>query len=215
MHRELVIAWYREDLKWVRSVRHMFDTVTIYDKNHDAAASEKVRRELNATIIWLPNVGREGHTYAWHIVENYGCLADLTVFCQGGLEDHTDPVSKFDELQDLEAYQPLSDLFIPVGHPDVEKAKRQFLPLQLIANALLGPQAPRMPVSFWANGCFAAGAKCIRARQVQVYGTIVKLLKHSSDPLEGHCIERLWGEILNYTPPPKFTEQAQSPVLLL
>jgi hypothetical protein len=33
-------------------------------------------------IKTLPNVGREGHSYLWHVVNNYDNLADWTVFSQ-------------------------------------------------------------------------------------------------------------------------------------
>ena len=34
----------------------------------------------------LPNVGNEGHTYLWHITQNWDTLADLNVFLPDTVE---------------------------------------------------------------------------------------------------------------------------------
>mmetsp|Transcript_94655 Transcript_94655/g.197743 ORF Transcript_94655/g.197743 Transcript_94655/m.197743 type:complete len:382 (+) Transcript_94655:236-1381(+) len=65
---ELVLAHHNEDLAWsepLRSVR------TVYCKGQCSADSVK-----------LPNVGREGHTFLHHIVDNYDSLSNWTVFSQ-------------------------------------------------------------------------------------------------------------------------------------
>ena len=38
----------------------------------------------------LENIGREGHTYLYHIAKNYESLKDVTLFTQGRVDDHTD-----------------------------------------------------------------------------------------------------------------------------
>lgn len=67
---EIVVARYNEDISWTKP----FETITtIYNKGED-----NIPNSIN-----LKNVGRESHTYLYHIVNNYDSLADITVFFQG------------------------------------------------------------------------------------------------------------------------------------
>lgn len=74
--KEIVVAKYNEDVNWLNSLNG--GKVTIYNKgNGDLSNSIK-----------LPNVGREPHTYFYHIVNNYDNLSDWTFFTQGHPFDH-------------------------------------------------------------------------------------------------------------------------------
>lgn len=75
---EIVIARYKADISWsdmYKSIR------TIYDKGW---ANENITKIKDESLIKLPNIGRESHTYLHHIVYNYDDLADVTVFTQDG-----------------------------------------------------------------------------------------------------------------------------------
>jgi hypothetical protein len=68
---EIVVARYDEDISWTKP----FESITtIYNKGKD-----NITNSVN-----ILNVGRESHTYLYHIVNNYDSLADITVFFQGG-----------------------------------------------------------------------------------------------------------------------------------
>jgi hypothetical protein len=73
---DIVVAKYKEDISWTTLLK---DNVIVYDKSENP---------LEASIR-LPNVGREAHTYLYHIVKNYNNLADITIFLQGKPYDHT------------------------------------------------------------------------------------------------------------------------------
>ena len=63
----IVVARYNEDVKWLNE----FDTPTykvfLYNKGKPLNANELPR---NVVQIDLPNVGREAHTYLYHIVSD-------------------------------------------------------------------------------------------------------------------------------------------------
>ena len=88
---EIVIAAYNESLAWAR----MYDNIaTAYVKCKEEI-SYLAKNMPSLTVIPLPNVGRETHTYLYHIVNRYDTLADLTVFTQGaaptqGYKGHRD-----------------------------------------------------------------------------------------------------------------------------
>jgi len=69
---EVVLAQYSEDLSWAKPYENI---MTVYCKGGERCAPGSQR---------LTNVGREGHTFLHHIVENYDKLADWTVFSQAG-----------------------------------------------------------------------------------------------------------------------------------
>lgn len=88
---EIVIAAYNENLEWTRMYHNI---VTAYVKC-EKEVSNLAKNMPSMTVIPLPNLGRETHTYLYHIVNRYDSLADLTVFTQGaaptqGYKGHRD-----------------------------------------------------------------------------------------------------------------------------
>lgn len=81
MERQLVVAWYREDLSWLTE-QGLNSEAVVYSKGG-------LEHPPNFTIFDLPNIGREAHTYLYHIVENYDNLADVTIFTQANPFDHS------------------------------------------------------------------------------------------------------------------------------
>ena len=79
---EVVVARYNENLDWVNK-EFINEKITIYNKGKNDFIPLP-----NWTVIELPNVGRESHTYLYHIVTNYNNLADRTLFIQGRPYDH-------------------------------------------------------------------------------------------------------------------------------
>ncbi len=79
---EIVVARYNEDLEWLKDYKSFS---TIYNKG-----------EYIDNAIRLPNVGRESHTYLYHIIKNYDNLAEITLFTQGDLLNHTNiPIAEY------------------------------------------------------------------------------------------------------------------------
>jgi hypothetical protein len=86
--KELVIARYAEDISWVNNGNtgdnnfYFSDYfITCYNKGKTIANCN------NCNIIKLQNLGRESHTYIYHIVKNYNNLANVTVFTMGSCMD--------------------------------------------------------------------------------------------------------------------------------
>ncbi|MCJ1400260.1 hypothetical protein MMC11_003464 [Xylographa trunciseda] len=75
---EIVIAHYNEDLSWLGQDAK---SCTIYSKGGEGAAPPYPHNAIR-------NIGREGHTFLYHIIERYDSLADVTLFLQGRVDDH-------------------------------------------------------------------------------------------------------------------------------
>jgi hypothetical protein len=67
---QVVIAKYKEDVAWAEVLE---PSATVYSKD----PAEQGRYRV------LPNAGREGGTYLYHIVRHYDDLAERTLFLQG------------------------------------------------------------------------------------------------------------------------------------
>lgn len=78
MKKHLVIARYKESLDWLDEI-DCVDKTFIYNKGNE---------RINDDELKLPNVGREAHTFCYHIVNNYDDLADITIFVQGNPFEH-------------------------------------------------------------------------------------------------------------------------------
>ena len=82
---QIVVSRYNEDIS------HWFilkDYVIIYNKGDINTIPEDLRTIYN--IIHIPNVGRESHTYLYHITQNYdnNGLKNITLFIQCDFNDH-------------------------------------------------------------------------------------------------------------------------------
>jgi hypothetical protein len=102
MKTEIVVARYNENLDWLKKIKKSKDIkITVYNKGKD---------DIDVPFIPLPNIGRESHTYLYHIINNYDNLADQTIFCQGDpilhAPDFINLINKF--RKKFEPVQPLS-----------------------------------------------------------------------------------------------------------
>jgi len=79
---EIVVARYNEDLEWLKVAPFNKYPVIIYNKGPNDNFY-KPPPTLLRRIVQLPNVGRESHTFLYHIINNYDSLAPLTAFLSG------------------------------------------------------------------------------------------------------------------------------------
>lgn len=75
----LVIAYYNEDLSWMKDFNLDIFNVEIYMKYHKNPVSPDYK------CISLPNVGRDGGSYLSYIVTNYHNLPNIVLFTTGGV----------------------------------------------------------------------------------------------------------------------------------
>lgn len=75
-HLEIVIARYREDIRYFKHLP-IQSRIIVYNKG------PIMKLPMNVHQMMLPNIGREAHTYLYHIIENYDNLADVTLFLLG------------------------------------------------------------------------------------------------------------------------------------
>jgi hypothetical protein len=94
----IVIARYNECLNWILPYD---DCTIVYNKGDDNIPPF-------SNVVKLENLGREGHTYLYHIITNYNKLSDRVTFSQGDPITHNPTfLYGLDNVEQLSLFQPL------------------------------------------------------------------------------------------------------------
>lgn len=221
---QVVVARYSEDLSWLD--RPPFKALpmkaVVYDKNDKGDAS--YGNPPPGTILApLPNVGREGHTYLYHIVNSYNHLADVTVFLPGSCADQPQKWRKTQWVMQR-ALDTCGSAFpyVPLRGP-LEQRMEGFTIARYNPtnrdNAGANPEtrlqpSPVRPFGAWLRehglavgvrgvtyqGVFAVSRDHIRRRPREFYARLLSLLEGHSNPEAGHFMERSWLAVFHPVP---------------
>lgn len=82
MIKEIVVAAYDKDISWLSKL----------DKDVIKTIYRKGDNQYDGEIILRPNVGRDVHSFFYHIHESYNTLSDITFFVQDYPFDHWEDV---------------------------------------------------------------------------------------------------------------------------
>jgi len=201
----IICARYNEDIRWLLPYKHI---TTVYNKGDYDPILNKFES------INIDNVGRESHTYLYHIINNYDNLSDKNIFFQGKINDH--------KILDIEDYFGNEDF---IGKSDILnitklskkidhygkylKEKNNFNmslskynPLEWIKK-IVGLEIGNInevKIVWGAN--FSVSKKLIHSKPKVFYENILRYIEHHSNPEEGHFLERSWNLIFhsNYIP---------------
>ena len=199
---EYVISVYNEDITWAKK-----DTehTHIYDKS-----GGKIDEYLEF-FQWqhLPNVGREGHTYLYHIITNYNRLADVTVFLQGAISNHATLVY-MDISRYVDEAKEKGLAFKTYGHFSQWNRLRHISKWKVEYEKGLMRKAEKSVGEFWKAifgtehpssvkvayaACFGVTRKRILAHPKTFYKDLISYVDDHANPEEGHYLERLWPAI--------------------
>jgi hypothetical protein len=180
---DLVIARYDESLLWTKeySCRKI-----IYNKG-DLLTWEG---DNAPTISILPNVGREAHTFLFHIVTNWDNLADWTVFSQGWYRDHMTRIE-------------FESMFIPRegavgGIPCwVTRGVHAQKGLGVWAKENLGVDVlPSKDYLVWIGAFFGASRNTIRKVSLNTWRKLLLSIPNTVMPDEAFFMEWAWSQLL-------------------
>ncbi len=178
MNREVVVAKYREDISWTKLLR---SKVTVYDKSPEPIDGS----------ITLPNVGREGHTYIFHILDRWDSLAEWTVFLQGWPWAHAkqdrSTITLIDQCRDM--FRAINEAFLVFEEPAC-CFSHGIAASDLAIKAFARKLPPR--TKFTPGACFLVHRDRIKAIDEVSWRRALLALSQESDPLAGYGMERLW-----------------------
>ena len=215
MKIQMVISRYKESLDWIDD----FQVATlIYNKGEIF----NVNNSKNITIINLPNIGREGHTYLHHIIANYDNLADITVFFPGSLNKTPNKYGntyKYNKACNVMKYSLQGkSVIMGVNIPNLPKRFYNFTinewvctdPSNVIgSNSALEPSSIRpfgrwythffgnTPCNYFVTGGVFSMHKDNILQKPLIYYIKLILELQTHNPEAGHYLERSWEAVFS------------------
>lgn len=192
---DIVIARYKENIDWINRFNNTtINNIFIYNKFYDLD-------------IKLPNVGREAHTYLYHIINNYNNLNDITIFLQGDPFPHCRNLySIVDNIHNMN-YDILPFNNIIVENEQSINRKHKILHpyglfLAYFMDLLFGIKMDidqTVTVTYGAQ--FACTKQTILNRPREFYEFLLKFVSYDTNPIESYIFERLWLYIFDTSIP--------------
>ena len=202
MGKSLIISRYEENLEWLKL--HKDFKILIYNKGNEVSNKE------NYKIFNLENVGRESHTWLYHIVNNYYNLDDINIFLQGRIDDlncmafknpnqYLNVINKYGFAASRYGILGPFHWKSNVGIENDLKYKKKWDSFEISRSSIgfrkfaqnLFPEIPRIIATSY-GGCFAIKKELIKKYDISFYENILSKLSHHKNPIEGHYMERLW-----------------------
>lgn len=183
----IVVAKYNESIEWTKNITHK---VTIYDKSINPVEGS----------IKLKNVGREGETFLYHIVNNYHNLDDVTVFLQGNPFEHVQLLVGWRaNLTDEEINIVVNKMNTEIN--DNSNFTTFYQVLYNVQNGTNGVNAKNACIQYYGkaydNFTISPGAqyivpkKYILSRPLEFWKNL-HLAMYDNERLNGYCQEQLW-----------------------
>tara|TARA_B100000242_G_C42998756_1_gene463950 strand:- start:26 stop:730 length:705 start_codon:yes stop_codon:yes gene_type:complete len=202
MSKSIIVARFNEDISWLKPYKDF--NLMIYNKGSD------LPNPINKNIIKIKNVGRESHTWLFHIVNNYNNLDDINIFLQGRIDDLGCMAYKnpYQYLKQIDKYGFAVSRYGILGpyhwkwHVGIDKdirykkkwenesISRSNIGFRSFAKKLF-PEIPWIIATSY-GGCFAVKKELIRSYNLSFYKSLLDILSSHKDPIEGHYMERLW-----------------------
>ena len=197
-----VVARYKENVDWVLELVSRFpgSKCTIYNKG----PSIRMVLGTSTSVLEIKTVGRESHTYLYHIIKNYESDEDqITVFLQGHPFDHCKGSELFDRVLSGVSYLAMGSGFenigtqlitidggVPTFHMKIKDD------LEKTSMDLFDKSLPER-FKFSAGALFATTRASISKRPLSFYKKAITFLDSEVNPIRGFCFERLWSLIFN------------------
>jgi hypothetical protein len=202
---DIVVARYNESINWVDWLTPEQRTrVKVYNKGPDDLSYPVTEK--------LPNIGREGHTYLWYIIQNYDRLPDYVIFIQADPFDHFnfEPKDMSDVVREWIREVKWNGITKGVTSHEYEHDisrdsrfgyyKGNLYPSSRNFGEWMDEfveQGVCPPKRMHACGCFGVSSKLIKTRSVDYYKKILDDLSVDNNPESGHYLERSWHYIFN------------------
>ena len=211
---EIVVSRYNEDLQWLKNKKFGYPT-TIYNKGDN----DIFYKPKGCKVIKLQNIGRESHSYLYHVINNYNNMPTLTIFLPGSADDNRKKEWVNKVMKSVE--KKIATTFPVEEHGDI---KQKFYNFKLdnwqsthesnnkantekkLFPSLIRPFGKWYEANFNKNvnysgygGIFAVSYNHIKQYDKQYYEKLIKQLEISSNPEVGHYFERAWVAVFGVT----------------
>ena len=218
---EIIIARFNEDLSWTQEAPFNLFHYIVYNKgNNENFIKTNVKQIIN-----IENVGKNDHTYLYHITENYNNLSNITVFFPGSLNLDYKKFKAKTILNNIIKSKYSRAYFVGHYHPNIKEVFNNFkldnwetsdTQNFLLNNESALQKSEIRPYGKWYThffgniqaqwttmcGIFSIDKRDIIQYSIKCYQILIQTVNTHSNPEAGHYIERSWGAIfypLKYT----------------
>lgn len=218
---DIVIARFNEDLNWtIESPFNHFQYIVYNKGNNDNFNKTNVKQIIN-----IENVGKNDHTFLYHITENYHKLSNIIVFFPGSLNINYKKTKAKLVLNNIINSNYLKAYFAGHYHENIKEIFNNFTLDNwettdknnlLLNNESVLQKSEIRPYGKWYThffgniqakwftmcGIFSIDKRDIIQHPIERYQKLLGMVSSHSNPEVGHYIERSWGVIfypLKYT----------------
>ena len=199
MEYQIIIARYNEDINYLSFFK---DIILVYNKGINDIPH-------HFSSIKLPNIGRESHTYLYHIINNYDNLANKILFLQGKVNDHKLlPTIEYFKDSDFIGRKSKHSInlikeTIPHSGKYLKELKRgelkrsKYTPFEWINKIGIDISDLQYFEMIWGAN-FCVSKELIHKKPKIFYENLIKYVDYNINPEEGHFFERSWYLIFNH-----------------
>ena len=210
MKNHVIIAYYNENIDWISNIDTNYNDIYLYNKS---GKTLNINPIIN--VIELPNIGRESHTYLYHIINNYSNLPNECIFLQGNPFDHSIPEQELFKIINNTNNSTEKFIFLTKFKLFLEKNQDSTFKEHGFLNSfwqnehnlsscivkIYNELYPNFTSTLFAPGAlFLVNKENIYKNSLEFYKKCLNILLNSenlTDPPEGHAFERLWYYIFN------------------
>jgi len=209
MKNQIIIALYKENINWIQEIIDKYDIFIYHKDNKIPKNLEYLIKNKKIKYEQLNNVGRESHTYFYHIIKNIDNLPEKIFFTQAEPFDH------IKEDSDYASNEFFFDILVDFFEGDYDfrgYGKKYFIWKKGIGNKTSIMEkiwndlfdSPLEEFYFNNGGIFGVKKENVLFRNKDFYKYALKSLEYHKNPTEGFCYERLWTIIFNKNYKTKF-----------
>jgi hypothetical protein len=213
----IVISRYNEDVTWVNETPFSKYPVFLYNKGINSNYGKVQNLKHYEELI---NVGRESHTYLYHIINNYDNLSDITLFLPGSANSTVYNKWQRTKLLMNKIENNKNNSSIIIGEYYKNSISSELYNFKLHdyqsttienknSNSIKLEPARIRPFGKWYvnkfndiktyylpySGIIAISKNDIKQKSKKYYESLLQELSYSSNPEVGHYFERSWEAI--------------------
>jgi hypothetical protein len=177
---DIIISRYNESLSWLSDIKFN-KRIFVYNKGLSIELPEHIKK------IALQNIGREGHTFLFHIINNFYDLADYNIFYQGNPLDHFINAIKYANsdfyVSQKIDFRWLGDWLVYCDRAGMPLHDLNLNICEFLANNEIN-YPPELNISFGAGGQFIVSKDTIHKKSIDFYKRLLSTFNDKNYPEE-------------------------------
>lgn len=202
---DLVIAHFTESLCWINRLNQN-QILNIYLYTKSDILIDPITFPVSIKQIFLSNIGREAHTYLYHIINNYDKLPDYLFFLQGRPNLNIESINRIlctdkqNQSYYSNNYRSVDEWFLDDKNKILKWKNINLLDTKLSFmdwfSKYIDIKIPKLPYKIYFESNFFISKTYILSRPISYYQNLIKQLP-TNNTEAAHFLERSWYYIFN------------------